>query len=294
VTANVTGINHEQIEFWNGPRGAAWAAEQELRDRSLAPFGEAALQAAAVAAGERVIDVGCGCGASTLELARAVGPSGSVIGVDVSAPMLARARERAARLPQVSFFEADAATHELAGNATLLFSRFGVMFFADPLGAFENLRRALAPGGRLAFVCWRSLADNGWMALPFAAAKRVISTLPPSLAPDAPGPLAFADAARTRSILERAGFSDLTFSPFDHPMPLGDRGGLEAAAAEAVTIGPTARLLADASDEQRAEALAAIRAALAPHAKGNVVELPAGAWVVTGRVRPAQSQVSSQ
>ncbi len=279
----LTAINREQIEFWNGPRGASWVAEQELRDRSLAPFGEAALRLAAAAPGERVVDVGCGCGASTLALAQAVGPGGHVLGIDVSAPMLSRARERAAALAQVTFAEADASVFAFDGRAALLFSRFGVMFFENPAAAFANLRRALAPGGRLACVTWRSLEENGWMAVPFAAAAQVVTTRPPSLAPDAPGPLALADAARTRGLLEAAGFTRVSLTPFDHPMPLGDGRGLQAAAEEAVTIGPTARLLADVSDELRAQALAAVRASLAPYARGDQVELSAATWLVSAR-----------
>ncbi len=275
-------MNEQQIEYWNGARGHAWVAEQDLRDRSLEPFGGAALRKASARSGERVVDVGCGCGATVLALAAAVGPAGHVLGVDVSGPMLGRARERAAALPNVTLLRADAAIHPFDGRAELLFSRFGVMFFGDPAAAFGNLRRALAPGGRLAFACWRSLAENEWMAVPAQAVRSALPSLPAS-DPSGPGPLAFADPARVRRILGGAGFGEIELEPFDHPMPLGNGGGLEAAATEAMTLGPAARLLAEADDSSRARALAAVREALAPHLKVNEIRLGGAAWLVTAR-----------
>jgi SAM-dependent methyltransferase len=278
-------INQEQIEFWNGPRALAWVAEQEARDRALAPFGEAALKRATVAPGERVVDVGCGCGTTTMELSDAVGPDGAVLGLDVSGPMLARAKERATGRPRIRFELGDAATFDFSAAGlsehTLLFSRFGVMFFEQPAQAFANLRRSLRPGGRVAFVCWRRLEDNPWMAIPFAAAKTVLSPPPP--AGDKPGPLAFANADRVSGLLQEAGFLDATFEPFDHPMPLGDGQGIEAAAKEAISMGPTGRMLLDADEPTRARVLEAVRTALTPLARGDDVSLMAGAWIVTLR-----------
>jgi SAM-dependent methyltransferase len=239
-----------------------------------------------VALGERVVDVGCGCGATTLELARAVGPEGAVLGLDVSEPMLARARERAVGLAQVRFQCVDASTFALGGDATLLYSRFGVMFFDEPHAAFANLRRALAPGGRLAFVCWRRLEENGWMSVPFAAVKKTLPSSVPAPPPEAPGPLAFADPARVRRILEGAGFRDVGLAPFEHEMPLGDGRGLDAAAADAASMGPASRLLADASEEARARGVAAIREALIPYATGDDIRVSAATWIVTARAAP--------
>jgi SAM-dependent methyltransferase len=277
--------NLGQIEYWNGPRGDFWVAEQELRDRELSAFGDAALHAAAPQQGERAIDIGCGCGATTLALAAAVGPAGSVLGVDVSKPMLARAAARAADHPHACFQLADAATYPFDRDAHIVFSRFGVMFFDDPRAAFTNIRRALLPGGRLAFACWRSLADNAWMSVAFQAVRPVVPSAQPTPAPDGPGPLAFADPVRVRSHLEGAGFSEIALTPLDHPMPLGGGRGLEAAAADALTVGPTARLLADATDDVRASALVAAKAALAPFTRGDVVELTGAGWIVTARAR---------
>jgi SAM-dependent methyltransferase len=277
--------NRAQIDYWNGPRGDFWVAEQEARDRELSFFGDSALRAAAPRAGEHVVDVGCGCGATTLALASAVGPSGSVLGIDVSGQMLARAAERALGLTHIRFERVDASLFPFDGSANLAFSRFGVMFFDDPRAAFTNIRRALVPGGRLAFACWRSLADNQWMNVAFNSVRAVVSSalvVPPA---DTPGPLAFADATRVRSILESAGFEDASFVPLDHPMALGGNRGLDAAAKDALTLGPTARLLSDASDDDRAKAFVAARKALEPYARGDAVELAGAVWIVTARRR---------
>jgi len=284
MTLNPTSGNREQIEYWNGPRGATWVVEQEMRDRALGPFSDATLDAARVVAGEKVVDIGFGCGANSLEIGRKVGPRGAVLGIDISEPMLARARERATDMAQVRFERADASVYPFSGDATLLFSRFGVMFFDDPFAAFQNLRKALAPGGRVAFACWRRLDENEWMALPFAAVKKALSLPSPPVTPDAPGPLAFADPNRVRRILEGAGFQDAVMTPFDHAMPLGDGHGLDAAAADAASMGPAGRLLADLGEADRTRAVAAIREALVPHASGDDVRVSAGIWIVRARV----------
>ena len=257
-------------------------------DRALEPYGRAALDAAQPREGERGVDIGCGCGATTLALAQAVGTAGSVLGIDVSAPMLTRARERSRAVASITFVEADATTHAFEPHADFLFSRFGVMFFANPTAAFSNLRRALTKQGRLAFICWRSITDNPWLALPFAAAKRVVAPQEPPPPADAPGPLSFADPKRVRTVLGGAGFAEIAVERFDHPMPLGDGKGLDAAVEHAITLGPTARLLASANadssqlDQVRRE----VRDSLAPYASSNAVNLPAGAWIVTARQRP--------
>jgi ubiquinone/menaquinone biosynthesis C-methylase UbiE len=195
-------------DTWEGAKGDLWVRRQRENDAFLEPFGEAALRRAWVAAGERVIDVGCGCGATTLALARAVGSDGLVTAVDVSAAMLDVARERARRAnleERIAFVCADAATHAFVpGGADALYSRFGVMFFAEPTGAFANLRRAMRRGGRLAFVCWQRDEDNAWKWLPFTAALTVLPA-PAPRNPEAPGGASFASPERVQRILGGAG-----------------------------------------------------------------------------------------
>jgi SAM-dependent methyltransferase len=275
-------VNQPQIDFWNGPAAQRWVSEQERLDRALGPIDEIGQQRAEARPGERVVDLGCGCGASTLRLAERVGPTGKVLGVDISAPMLARARERAEGMPWVEFHEGDAAAHRFAGDADLVYSRFGSMFFGDPRAAFTNLRRALRPGGRLCIVCWRSIDDNPWYLVPLRAAETLLAPLPPA-EPGAPGPFSFADEARLRGVLAGAGFGEVALERRDLPVTLSSTGMAEAV-EYAVRAGPVSRMLLEAGADAAARVRAAIAAALAPHLRGERVELAASVWMATGRV----------
>jgi SAM-dependent methyltransferase len=277
-----TGPNAEQIEYWNKQAGPKWVAEGAQMDTLLAPLGLAALERAAPRAGERVIDVGCGLGQTSLQLAARVGPTGAVLGIDISTPMLERARERARaeNAAHARFENADAQTHAFApASFDLVFSRFGVMFFADPVAAFANLARALRPGGRVTFVCWQALAQNPWMRDPLAALAKHV-TLPPPAAPDAPGPFAFADAARVRGILERAGFANVGFEARTGELSLGKT--VDEALHFATEIGPAGAVLREAPESARAAAVGAIRELLAARATPNGVAMPYAIWIATG------------
>jgi SAM-dependent methyltransferase len=273
----MTTPNAVEIAYWNADAGSRWAAFQDRIDRAFAVFTREALAFADLRAGDHVLDIGCGCGATSLELGAAVGETGSVVGVDVSVPMLAvaDARASASGLGNVRFIHADASTEAFDdARFDLVFSRFGVMFFDDPLAAFSNIRRAVK-GGRLTFVCWRELAANPWFSVP---ANAVRPHVPPQPKPDplAPGPLAFADAERVRGILEGAGFEDVRFEPFDVPIALGTR----AEALELLSeIGPASRLLAEADDDARDAALLALDRALAGHERHGEVMLDGGVWI---------------
>ncbi len=271
----------DQIEFWNGPVAALWTAHQAAQDAMLAPLGERAMAAAAFAPGQRVLDVGCGCGGATLEIARRVGPAGRAIGIDVSAPMLARARERAAAEPgsRASFETADAATRAFAPGAfDRIYSRFGVMFFADPTRAFENLRAAMGKGGRLAFVCWRSVKDNPWALAPIAAAGRHLPPMP-RLGPEDPGPFSFKDPDRIRRILTGAGFEAPEVTPFDAGVSLGP--DLDAAVPHAQELGPASLVIAQAPPDVRSRIAADLREALSEYLTPTGVTLDAATWIVT-------------
>jgi SAM-dependent methyltransferase len=281
------GPNAEQIRYWNEQAGPKWVAMQELIDEQIAPLGRHAMDRARIAPGERVLDVGCGCGHTTLDLASRTGPTGSVVGLDLSTPMLNRARDlaRAAGVGNVRFEEADAQTHAFAaGSYDVLFSRFGVMFFVDPDVAFDNLRRALRPGGRLAFVCWRAMPENPWMAVPLGAALQLIPP-PTILAPGAPGPFAFADSARVRGVLERAGFAEVAIVPHDQVLVVGGGGDLDRTVDFLLQMGPTAAALREAGPAKTAEVATAVRDALRPYATPDGVRLGSASWMVTA-VRP--------
>jgi SAM-dependent methyltransferase len=280
------GPNAEQATYWNETGGPTWVALQERIDAQIAPIGLEAIERAAPRPGERCLDVGCGCGETSIQLAERVGPKGQVLGVDLSGPMLERARERAAEKNVPAEFErADAQIHVFApGRFDLVFSRFGVMFFEDPVAAFANLHAALSPGGRLAFACWRAFKDNEWVTVPMRAAARHVP-LPEPGDPNAPGPPSLGDPERIRGILGKAGFEDVKNEPHDLPIDVGGGAAPDELIDFVLKIGPTARMLAAA--EADASTIAAVRdevrAAIEPHMKDGHLRLGSATWLVTAR-----------
>lgn len=272
-----------QRAFWNSDAAMRWLKRQEETDATLAPVDAAAITRAAPQAGEHVLDIGCGCGASTIALAQRVGAEGRIVGVDISEPMLERARYRTAELPEVETLLADAAAHRFpAESFDLMFSRFGVMFFGDPAAAFAHLRGALKPNGRLVFACWRPFPENPWMMIPFNAATKHVPR-PPRPGPEDPGPFSFADTERVTRILTQAGFSAPVFEKFDFVMDIAGGRGVDAAVESAAQIGAAAGALKDQPDELRQRALGEMRDALAAHESSGRVELAASVWIVSTR-----------
>jgi SAM-dependent methyltransferase len=278
------GDNSEQIAEWNGAVGARWATEQVVMDELTAPYGNAALKAAGVRPNERVIDVGCGCGDTSLALGRSVGSGGSVVGVDVSGPMLevARRRAREAGAGNVTFEQADASSAKLPGELDLLYSRFGVMFFAAPVPAFAHMRRALKDSGRVAFVCWQGPRENPWAIVPVMAGRTALKLEFGPADPFAPGPFAFGDPNRVRAILLEANFRDVEADPFETRMPLGPSP--RKAAEDSARLGPLARLVREMGPEHLPTIVAAVERAFEPLAADDgSVSLPGRAWVVTAK-----------
>lgn len=282
MTTNTSG---DQIQYWNETAGPKWVHNQETLDRQIGPLGREAMERLAPRAGERILDVGCGCGDTTLELARRVGPSGSVLGLDVSAPMVEHARRRlaAAGIANARFELGDAAVMPLEpGSFDAAFSRFGVMFFPDPVAAFRNVHAALRAGGRLGFVCWQPVDRNPWV---FVAIKAVAAhvTLPPRPGPEDPGPFSFGDPARVQRILAAAGFADVRLEPHEAELELGG-GSLDGAIEFLREIGPLAQVLREAPPEASEAALRAVREALAAHDEpGRTFRLGSSTWLVTAR-----------
>lgn len=273
--------NADQIAYWNGMAGRRWVSRQLEQDALLAPVAEVLLDRANARAGERVLDIGCGWGGLSRELARRVMPGGRVIGIDVSEPMLARARELLPPGIPLEYVLGDATVHPFEpGRADLLFSRFGVMFFADPARSFANMRRGLRGGARLAFACWREPRANPWLMLPLQAAYRHVPRLP-EVGPEDPGAFAFASEPRVRDILGRAGYGAIQLEPVDLAIDLANGAGLDAAVDTARGIGPASRALEGQSAAQQAAATRSIRAALAEHQLGNRVPLGGAIWIVT-------------
>jgi SAM-dependent methyltransferase len=279
------GPNAQQIQYWNDVAGPRWVKLHDLIDDQIRPLGSLAMDRARVAPGERVLDIGCGCGDSTIELAQRVAPSGTVTGLDISAPMLERARQRASAQGSSARFElADVQAQAFPpASADLLFSRFGVMFFSDPTAAFANLRRALVPGGRLVFVCWQSLPDNPWMFVPLGAALQHMPP-PPLPGPDAPGPFSFADPERVRAILTGAGFRAVTLDDTRQTLRIGAGGSLDETVEFLLQMGPTAAALRESSDASLVPRVtAAMREALAPYASDGGIRMESASWIVTAR-----------
>ena len=273
-------LHQDQVDYWNGPGAASWVEEQKNTDAFLKPVQDALLAHAAVQAGQTVLDIGCGCGVTTIALARQVGHRGRVIGADVSTPMVAQARRLSAGLANVEYIVVDAATHPFpAAIADLMISRFGVMFFGDPTAAFANMHKALKPTGRLVFACWRKIDENKWMQLPLHAAYEHVPRLPKP-GPEDPGPTSFADPERVTRILTGAGFAKPSFTAVDVMLDVALGGGIERAVYQSMRIGPASRALLDQPAELVAKAEQSIRAALAPHAKGDSVPLPGAIWLV--------------
>ena len=254
--ASVSADNADQIEYWNSGPGAKWVANQDALDATFADVKNRLLERSAVRAGERVLDIGCGAGATTLDLARRVGPSGSILAVDVAAPLLARARARAAEagLNNVDFVLGDAQVHAFAPEAfDLMASRFGVMFFSDSVGAFANIAAALNPGGRVAFVSWSDAERNPWFAIPARVAAARLGA-PAPVPPNSPGPMAFSDTAYTRGILTKAGLKDI--EAHTEEIQLTVPGALGDVVKLATSLGPVSRIMKER--EGTPEDLAAI------------------------------------
>ena len=274
--------NTAQAEHWNTGDGVAhWVTNQDRYDRMHAPFTALILEAAALRPGGNVLDVGCGCGGTTLAAARLVAP-GLAAGLDLSGPMLARARADAdaAGLANAVFQQGDAQVHELEpGTFGTVISRFGVMFFADPVAAFANIRSATRPGGRLVFVCWQPMSANQWMLVPGAALAEHLP--PPDPGPaDGPGMFAFADPDRLRPILAAAGWRDIEITSEHAPILVGGGGSVDDTVEflRTSTMGRTMLAGADAATADRA--LGSLRAALTPYADADGVRLDAAVWLV--------------
>ncbi len=271
-------VNAAQIEYWNGTVGETWTQFQEQLDRQIAPLGLKALNALAPVKGEHIIDIGCGCGQTSLDLAARVGPEGRVVGVDISTPMLDVARRRplleSGARPE--FHLLDAQNGDL-GRAVFdaAFSRFGVMFFSDPVAAFTNIRASLNAHGRLGFVCWRPLAENPWMKGPLEAALPFLPPVPPP-DPVAPGPFAFADARRVHSILLAAGFRRVRIDPFDTRIGGAD---IDETLTLALRVGPLGSALREYPKLQVTVA-EAVRDVLTHYVTPRGVLMPAAVWIV--------------
>jgi SAM-dependent methyltransferase len=271
-----------QTPPWNGPSGHAWVDAQEALDRMFEPFEHLLLEGVPPGSGGRVLDVGCGTGSTTLAFARLVGAEGTCVGVDISEPMIAAARARAEReRSSARFVRADAQVHAFEPKGfDRITSRFGVMFFEDPVQAFANLRRAAADDAVLRFATWRSTAENPFMTTAERAAAPLLPDLP-ARRPDAPGQFAFADRGRVRGILEASGWAAIGIRPVDVSCSLPERDLTRYASR----MGPVGLRLQEVDERTRARVVETVRAAFDPYVHGAEVRYTAACWMVDARMR---------
>ena len=287
MTASVAGAGLEEgpIQYWNGAASVSWIELQEKIDAAFASLTRDLLTFAAPAEGEQAVDVGCGCGRTVLDLCWQVGPRGRVLGLDVSHGMVERARLMLmeAGFGQASVEVSDATTHPFpAGSADLVFSRFGVMFFPDPVRAFTNLRRSVRPEGRLACAVWRPLRENAWFSIPLQAAGALLEAPSPPM-PAEPGPFSMADPDRVRSILADAGWRDVCITRHDSPIVMAGPGDAASAARLATRIGPLARALTGISEPLVRRTEVAVTEALSSYDTPDGVTLTGSVWLVSAK-----------
>jgi SAM-dependent methyltransferase len=272
-------VEEDQAALWNGAAGATWVEAQEPLDQLFSPFEELLVETVLARGARSVLDVGCGTGATTLAIARAL-RGGNCVGVDISEPMLALASTRAERerLPAI-FVRADAETHAFEpGSFDTIVSRFGVMFFADPVRAFANLRTAVRRGGDLALVAWRSPDENPFMTAAERAAAPFLPHIPPRRT-DAPGQFAFADSRRVRGILERNAWADIDLRPLDVVCSFAKSDLV----GYLTRIGPIGRALRAADTQTRARITEAVLPAFDPYVEGDEVRFVAACWMIGAR-----------
>lgn len=276
-------VNEEQRRRWDEEEGHHWVAEAEHFDRMLGPYGEKVIAALAPEPGEKILDVGCGNGALALDVAARVGPQGHVLGLDLSGPMLGLAKQRAGErgLGNVAFEKSDVQVHEF-GSAEFdgVMSRFGVMFFDDPVAAFSNLRSAVRKGGRMAFMCWQNPLQNDWLMVP-AGTMLEFLPMPEMPPPGSPGPFGLADPDRTLSILGDAGWTGVELEPVEIQQRLGDDAASAASFLSRTEIAKS--FMADTDDNTKEKVWKAVEAKLAEHTTDDGVHLTGRTWLVTAR-----------
>jgi SAM-dependent methyltransferase len=286
---DVTQTENAQMALWNGSAGRAWVAEQALLDRMFKPFEDLLAGIIDAASGCRVLDVGCGTGSTTLALAQRLGTTGHCVGADISAPMIAAARARAEQATTtVSFICADVQTYAFEpASFDRIMSRFGIMFFNDPVLAFANLRRAASDSAELHCIAWRSASDNPFMTAAERAAAPLLPNLPVRL-PGAPGQFAFADRQRIFSILGQSGWGEIDIRPLDVDCTLSEGDLL----GYLTRLGPVGLALQEAGEGTHAHVIETIRSAFDPYVHGTEVRYTAACWMIKARVPPAAPRPS--
>lgn len=276
--------NQEQVDYWNGEIGQYWAKQDKIMARLLQPIAQALLDHAEFNDCRHVLDVGCGGGSQTRLLAERLGAGSKITGIDISEPLLEVARTNTSKsVVNMDYLLGDASEYEFpTAQFDGIFSRFGVMFFDDPIAAFTNLRTALTDGAKIAFSCWQGADKNDWASIPMQTAIKFI-TPPEDMMPaaDAPGPFAFAQPEHVHKILHTAGFTDIELSPHLATMRMGEQPTLADSVREMTGIGPVQRLLAGQDEALKERVYQALEKSLADFYKNGAIELPGAIWFVT-------------
>ena len=278
-------VNKNQKDFWSGKGGDIWVERQNAMDTMLSPLGEAALNKLNFNEEENVLDIGCGCGHTTLNIAKRIGPSGNVTGLDISEPMLKRAKESAVEMSitNTSFKCVDVQTEDLGDQIySAAFSRFGVMFFEDSISAFKNINKSLISGGYLSFVCWQSPAVNPWQSLFIQEVKKFLDL--PSPPPRSPGPFAFMESEYVSSILEESKFQDITIEGHEAEVNMFSGRSLSDSVKDYISINPVVtQMLKESSENQIAEIVNSGIEAFSPYYSEKGLIFPSATWLVTAR-----------
>ena len=278
-------VNKNQKDFWSGKGGDIWVERQNAMDTMLSPLGEAALNKLNFNEEENVLDIGCGCGHTTLNIAKRIGPSGNVTGLDISEPMLKRAKESAVEMSitNTSFKCVDVQTEDLGDQIySAAFSRFGVMFFEDSVAAFKNINKSLISGGYLSFVCWQSPAVNPWQSLFIQEVKKFLDL--PSPPPRSPGPFAFMESEYVSSILEESKFQDIKIEGHETEVNMFSGRSLSDSVKDYISINPVVtQMLKESSENQIAEIVNSGIEAFSPYYSEKGLIFPSATWLVTAR-----------
>ena len=276
-------VNKNQRDFWSGKGGDIWVERQNAMDTMLSPLGEAALNKLNLNEGENVLDIGCGCGHTTLNIAKRISPDGQVTGLDISKPMLKRAKESANEMSisNVSFNCVDVQTDDIGEEVySAAFSRFGVMFFEDPIAAFHNINKSLITGASLSFVCWQSPALNPWQSLFIEAVKKYVDL--PSPPPRSPSPFAFMESEYVSSILEESNFQNIMIEGHEAEVNMFSGRSLSDSVKDYISINPVVSgMLKDSTEQEKTEIINSAIEAFSPYYSAKGLMFPSATWLVT-------------
>ncbi len=276
-------VNKNQRDFWSGKGGDIWVERQNAMDTMLSPLGEAALNKLNLNEGENVLDIGCGCGHTTLNIAKRISPDGQVTGLDISEPMLKRAKESANEMSisNASFNCVDVQTDDMGEEVySAAFSRFGVMFFEDPIAAFRNINKSLITGASLSFVCWQSPALNPWQSLFIEAVKKYVDL--PSPPPRSPSPFAFMESEYVSSILEESNFQNIMIEGHEAEVNMFSGRSLSDSVKDYISINPVVSgMLKDSTEQEKTEIINSAIEAFSPYYSAKGLMFPSATWLVT-------------